>query len=86
MGQRPRAQPKLLPLKLLQIRQRLVISQCQMAQLLNLKPKHGTSRVHEFETGKREPNLMILLKYSRLARIPVEYLIDDDLDLDDAYN
>jgi hypothetical protein len=38
-------------------------------------------RVSEYESGRREPNLMLLLQYARLAKMPVENLIDDNLDL-----
>jgi transcriptional regulator with XRE-family HTH domain len=37
--------------------------------------------VSEFESGRRDPSLMILLQYARAANVPVEYLIDDNLDL-----
>jgi transcriptional regulator with XRE-family HTH domain len=39
------------------------------------------TRVSEWERGRREPNLMLLLRYARLANVSVESLIDDDLDL-----
>jgi hypothetical protein len=48
-----------------------------------LKFTTTAARVHECEKGKREPNLIVLLAYSRAAHVPVEYLIDDDLNLDD---
>jgi transcriptional regulator with XRE-family HTH domain len=86
MGAYRRAQPKLLPAKLLQIRQRLGVGQHRMAQRLNLDPKRFTARISEYEAGKREPNLLLVLAYTRAAHVPVEYLIDDDLDLDDAYD
>jgi transcriptional regulator with XRE-family HTH domain len=38
-------------------------------------------QVSEFETGKREPSLIVLLRYARLANVCVDTLIDDDLDL-----
>ena len=44
-----------------------------------LKVETTTARIHEYEQGKREPNLIVLLAYSRAAHVPVEYLIDDDL-------
>ena len=80
-----RAQPKLLAAKLLQIRLSLGVGQYRMAKLLKLDPARFTARISEYEAGKREPNLLIVLAYSRAARVPVEYLIDDNLDLDDAY-
>ncbi len=40
----------------------------------------GTS-ISAYERGTREPPLLILLKYARMAGVNVEELIDDDLDL-----
>jgi transcriptional regulator with XRE-family HTH domain len=39
------------------------------------------TRISEYERGIREPPLPILLRYARLAAVPTEVLIDDDLDL-----
>jgi hypothetical protein len=36
-----------------------------------------------YELGKREPISMVLLQYARVAGVPTEVLIDDDLDLPD---
>ena len=38
-------------------------------------------RLSEFESGRREPNLLVLLRYARLAKVSVESLIDDEMDL-----
>ncbi|HJP95279.1 MAG TPA: hypothetical protein VJ875_25230 [Pyrinomonadaceae bacterium] len=38
-------------------------------------------RISEWETDRREPAVMLLLQYARLAKVPVESLIDDNLDL-----
>jgi transcriptional regulator with XRE-family HTH domain len=35
----------------------------------------------EYENGNREPDLTLLLKYSRLVRVPLETLVDDKLEL-----
>jgi transcriptional regulator with XRE-family HTH domain len=55
-----------------------------MMRALNCKCKISIARISEYEHGTREPNLLVLLAYARLAEIPLEYIIDDDLDLDDA--
>jgi hypothetical protein len=60
----------------------LGLSQHAMADLLTQKkapvyPGH----VSEFENGRREPSLLALLGYSRAAKISVDVLIDDNLDL-----
>jgi transcriptional regulator with XRE-family HTH domain len=38
-------------------------------------------QISEFETGKREPSLIILLQYARAANVSTDVLIDDELDL-----
>ena len=48
-----------------------------MVRLLN--PHLTSARISEYESGIREPNLMTILAYSRVARIPVEKIIDDKL-------
>jgi transcriptional regulator with XRE-family HTH domain len=37
--------------------------------------------VSEFERGKREPSLLTLLAYARAARVSMDVLVDDKLDL-----
>jgi transcriptional regulator with XRE-family HTH domain len=37
--------------------------------------------ISQYEAGTREPPLPVLLKYARLAGVPVEALIDDALDM-----
>jgi hypothetical protein len=39
------------------------------------------NRISEFETGKGEPPLRILLLYARAANVWTDVLIDDELDL-----
>jgi hypothetical protein len=46
-----------------------------------LKLETTTARIHEYEAGKREPNLLMILAYARAAHVSVEYLIDDDLEV-----
>ncbi len=79
MGKKPRSRPEHLPEKLLSIRQQLGLSQAGLVELLQFKPDYH--RVSEYESGRREPNLLVLLSYARLARVAVESLIDDELDL-----
>ena len=38
-------------------------------------------RISEYERGKREPSLWVLLAYARAARIHLEDLVDDQIDL-----
>jgi len=37
--------------------------------------------ISKYERGLREPSLLVLLEYSRAARVPIEILVDDSLDL-----
>ena len=74
-----RRKPKKLARKLLTIRQRLGVSQTEMAKLLRLKISY--TAVSAYELGTREPDLLTLLQYARLAGVAVDALIDDKLDL-----
>lgn len=81
MGSRRRPQPLRLPTKLLHIRQSLSLTQEQMAKRLETKrsPVYPT-HISEFERGLREPSLLALLQYARLAGVSTDMLIDDDVD------
>ena len=81
MGQRAQLKPVRLAVKLLTIRQKLGLSQSQLAKLLDFQIKVSVPRVSEYEHGTREPGLCMLLRYARLIGVPVDVLIDDDLDL-----
>lgn len=75
-----RRQPKKLARKLLTIRQRLGVSQTEMAKLLKLEISY--TAVSAYELGTREPDLLTLLQYARAAGISTDVLIDDKLKLD----
>ena len=82
MGSAKRIKPVSLSGKLLLIRKNLDYSLSAMAATLSSgKITLRKQDISHFEKGEREPNLIILLRYARLARIPVEVLIDDDLNL-----
>lgn len=76
---RRRRQPKRLARKLLAIRERLGLSQSEMARRLDLDIAY--TAISAYELGTREPDLITLLRYARAARVSVERLIDDELDL-----
>lgn len=82
MGSRRRPQPLRLPAKLLRIRQNLDLTQEQMARRLETKrsPVYPT-HISEFERGLREPSLLVLLQYARIAGVSTDVLIDDKLKL-----
>ena len=79
MGQRPRSKPKYLAAKLLAVRQALGLSQSELIARLGFNLSNA--RVSEYESGTREPNLITLLRYARLAKISVDVLIDDEVEL-----
>jgi transcriptional regulator with XRE-family HTH domain len=84
VGAHRRQTPQHLPAKLLAIRNAFGASQTQMARALNFHQSTfqvNAARVCEYEGGSREPNLITLLAYSRVARVSVEKLIDDQTDL-----
>jgi transcriptional regulator with XRE-family HTH domain len=79
-----RAAPKKLGKKLRQIRTRAGLSQTEIVAALKYKATPlRASQISSFEHGKREPPLMLLLAYSRFARVPMETLVDDKLKLPD---
>jgi transcriptional regulator with XRE-family HTH domain len=81
MGTRARQRPERLPEKLLLIRSALGLSQSEMVKRLNAEDMIAPSQISEFESGKREPSLIVLLQYARVAGVCVDVLIDDALDL-----
>jgi len=84
MGTARRPRPIRLASKLREVRTKLGFTQEQMVKQLasagvSLKPGH----ISEYESDKREPPLPVLLRYARLAGVPMEVLVDDDLDIPD---
>lgn len=83
----PRHRPKLLPAKLLAIREFLNLAQAEMASKLESEILSHSLREHqidparisEYEKGRREPNLFVLIAYVRLGHIHMESIADDDL-------
>ena|SRR5437763_14770123 len=69
--------------KLLQIRLALGLSQTEIFKRLGVEDLIVYNRISDYELGKREPPLVILLRYARIANVSVEALIDDELDLPD---
>lgn len=81
MGTRARRKPERLAEKLLNVRIALGDSQNGLIRRLGLTDELTQSDISAFERGTREPPLDILLKYSELARVWVNTLIDDAMDL-----
>jgi hypothetical protein len=55
------------------------MSQTEMARALQLKVHY--SAVSNFELGIREPDLLVVLLYARLAGVPMDSIVDDQLRL-----
>jgi len=85
MGTSRRARPTRLAAKLLQIRQRLDLTQEQMVKHLEgTKTPIYVGHISGFEKGTREPSLLVLLQYAKVAGVSTDVLIDDALDLPDS--
>jgi transcriptional regulator with XRE-family HTH domain len=74
-----RERPQRIAPKLKVIRQHLGLSQTGMLRRLNLKCCY--TRISEFERGRRQPSILTLLAYARAAKLPLEQIIDDQLEL-----
>ncbi len=82
MGRSNRIKPNRLGGKLKLIRESLGLTLEQMIERLDYKEsKLYPQNISGFEKSEREPNLLILLAYARLANISTDTLIDDDLEL-----
>lgn len=82
MGSGKRVKPELLGDKLKTIRKKLDLTTEELVIRLDCPsiPLHRAS-ITQYEKGRREPPLIVLLQYARLANVYVDILIDDNLDL-----
>jgi transcriptional regulator with XRE-family HTH domain len=85
MGRRERKKPKRLAEKLKQIRSRLELSQTAMVRKLGFEDELTKSEISDFEHGRYEPNLLVLLAYSEAANVFLEVLVRDDVDLPEKF-
>ena len=76
-----RPRPRRLAEKLLQIRQRLQLSQTELLKQMGLVDKIRYTSIPKYELDKNEPPLMVLLAYARVAQVHLEEIVDDDIDL-----
>jgi transcriptional regulator with XRE-family HTH domain len=83
MGTKSRPKPKRLAGKLLHVRLALGLSQTEMLYRLGVENQIKYTRISEYELGIREPSLMTVLEYARVAGVHMEALVDDDLTLPD---
>ena len=82
MGRAKRAMPSKLGKKLAQIRENLRLTLEELIEKLDCPevPLYPAS-ISMYEAGKREPPLLVLLKYARLAQTTIDVLADDEIDL-----
>jgi transcriptional regulator with XRE-family HTH domain len=52
-----------------------------MLRRLGFEDTIDYKRISEYELGKNEPPLAILLQYARAANVSTDVLIDDEMDL-----
>jgi len=81
MGKKARMRQERLAGKLLQIRNALGLSQSEMLRRLGFEDVIDYKRISEYELGKNEPPLAVLLSYARAVNVSTDVLIDDELDL-----
>ena len=74
-----RPQPKRIGPKVLAIRQHLGLSQMQMKDRMSFPGDYG--RISDYELGKRVPTILTLLADARAAKIPLEQIVDDEIEL-----
>lgn len=77
MGRMKRPSPLKLPEKLLQIRERLELSQNGMLRKLGLEDDYARTAISSFERGEKEPPLTVLLRYGEVANVCLDLLADD---------
>jgi len=73
--------------KLKQVRTSLGLSQREISIRLEFQDARirvARSTVSNYELGKREPPLLVLYAYTKLANVSMEVLIDDALDPPDT--
>jgi transcriptional regulator with XRE-family HTH domain len=81
MGRGTRHQPERLAEKLRDIRLALGLSQTEMLWRLGVEDFVSYHRISEYELGKREPLLIVLLQYARVAGVHMDDIVDDKIGL-----
>jgi transcriptional regulator with XRE-family HTH domain len=81
MGRRARYIPERLPEKLIQIRKALGLTQQEMLKRLDLPEEILQTSISQYERGKIEPPIFVLLRYADLANVWLEVLLRDQLNL-----
>ena len=79
----PRPKQQHLARKLLAIRHALKLSQIQLVKAMGIDDQVYYARISEYESGRREPSLWMLLEYARIAGIHLEDIVNDYVELPD---
>lgn len=77
----PRPRQQHLARKLLTIRNALGLSQIQLVKEMEIDDQVAYHRISEYELGRREPALWVLLAYARVAGVHLENIVHDKLEL-----
>jgi transcriptional regulator with XRE-family HTH domain len=82
MGRAPRPRPAHLAAKLWQIRTAMGLTQAEMFERLgDTGTRLYVRHIDDYEKDRRIPHLEVVLAYARAAGIPMELIVDDDLEL-----
>lgn len=81
MGRRGRYIPKRLPEKLIQVRKSLGLTQQELLKLLDLPDEILQTSISQYERGRIEPPIFVLLRYAEIVNIWLEVLLRDELEL-----
>lgn len=81
MGRRARYIPARLPDKLIRIRKALGLTQQEMLKRLGLPEEILQTSISQYERGRIEPPIFVLLRYADVANVWLEVLLRDQLDL-----
>ena len=85
MGKSSVQRPERLASKLVEIRQKLGLSQNEMIKHLGYTGNLTQAEISAFERGVRVPPLLVLLSYARSIKINLEILIDDKMELPQTF-
>jgi transcriptional regulator with XRE-family HTH domain len=77
-----RQTPAKLGQKLKAIRAHLELTGEELIKRLDCPSSHlNTGSITLYEKGLRVPSLIVLLRYSKLAKVSINVLVDDEVDL-----
>ena len=83
MGE-PRWRPERLAEKLLYIRNTLKLTQSQLHSELVVEDDIEYTRISDYELNKFDPPLPVLVEYARVARVHLEDIVDDRVNLPES--